>query len=143
LAKRGARGPRTTRKRRLWGAMLRLRMADLLATAPVDPDAHHDPARVERYAGIFDALPPAVVFETPEGLPLVDGYDSRRPRGGSEARDGRGGGEPRIATRRAALCGAGRRRAWTSLKLTASHTSAVAYAIVEALHLRFAPRLTA
>jgi len=50
-------------------------MADLLATAPVDPDAHPDPARVECYAGIFDALPPAVVFETPEGLTLVDGYD--------------------------------------------------------------------
>ena len=44
--------------------------------APVDPDAHSaDPARVERYAGIFDALAPAVVFETPEGLTLVDGYD--------------------------------------------------------------------
>ena len=56
------------------GAMLRLRIADLLATAPVDPEAHLDAARVERYVEILGDLPPVVVFETPEGLLLVDGY---------------------------------------------------------------------
>jgi ParB-like chromosome segregation protein Spo0J len=55
-------------------AMPRLRIADLLAAAPVDPEAHPDAARVERYAEAFDDLPPMVVFETPEGLLLVDGY---------------------------------------------------------------------
>jgi hypothetical protein len=55
-------------------AMLRLRIADLLATAPVDPEAHLDAARVERYVEMLDDLPPVVVFETPEGLLLVDGY---------------------------------------------------------------------
>ena len=56
------------------GTMLRLRIADLLATAPVDPEAHLDAARVERYARMLDDLPPVVVFETSEGLLLVDGY---------------------------------------------------------------------
>ena len=56
------------------GEMLRLRIADLLATAPVDPEAHLDAARVERYARMLDDLPPVVVFETSEGLLLVDGY---------------------------------------------------------------------
>jgi hypothetical protein len=52
----------------------RLRVADLLANAPIDPEAHLDVMRVERYAGTLDALPPVVVFDTPEGLLLVDGY---------------------------------------------------------------------
>ena len=56
------------------GAMPRQRIADLLAAAPVEPDAHLDPARVGRYAGMLDDLPPVTVFETPEGLLLVDGY---------------------------------------------------------------------
>jgi ParB-like chromosome segregation protein Spo0J len=55
-------------------AMPQLRIADLLANAPVDPEAHLDAARVERYAETFDALPPVVVFDTAEGLLLVDGY---------------------------------------------------------------------
>ena len=55
-------------------AMPHLRIADLLANAPVDPEAHLDAARVERYAQMLDALPPVVVFNTPEGLLLVDGY---------------------------------------------------------------------
>jgi ParB-like chromosome segregation protein Spo0J len=54
--------------------MMRLRIADLLANAPVDPEAHLDTARVERYARMLDALPPVVVFDTPEGLLLTDGY---------------------------------------------------------------------
>ena len=40
----------------------------------VDPEAHVDPGRVARYAGGFDELPPVVVFDTEEGLLLVDGY---------------------------------------------------------------------
>jgi hypothetical protein len=56
------------------GAMPRRRIADLLAAAPIDPEAHLDASRVERYARILDTLPPVVVFETPEGLLLVDGY---------------------------------------------------------------------
>jgi ParB-like chromosome segregation protein Spo0J len=56
------------------GAMPHLRMADLLANAPIDPEAHLDAVRVERYAQMLDALPPIVVFDTPEGLLLVEGY---------------------------------------------------------------------
>ena len=51
-----------------------LKIDDILASAPVDPRAHLDPVRVERYAGMLEDLPPVVVFETPEGLLLVDGY---------------------------------------------------------------------
>src|SRR5215213_131535 len=54
--------------------MTRLRIVDLLANAPVDPEAHLDTARVERYAEVLDALPPVVVFDTAEGLLLADGY---------------------------------------------------------------------
>ena len=54
--------------------MPQLRIADLLANTPVDPEAHLDAARVERYAEMLDALPPVVVFDTGEGLLLVDGY---------------------------------------------------------------------
>jgi hypothetical protein len=56
------------------GAMPHLRIADLLANAPIDPEAHLDVVRVERYAQMLDALPPIVVFDTQEGLLLVDGY---------------------------------------------------------------------
>jgi len=56
------------------GAMPRRRIADLLAAAPIDLEAHLDASRVERYARILDTLPPVVVFETPEGLLLVAGY---------------------------------------------------------------------
>jgi hypothetical protein len=55
-------------------AMARLRIAELLANAPIDPKAHLDAARVERYARALDALPPVVVVDTPEGLLLADGY---------------------------------------------------------------------
>jgi ParB-like nuclease domain len=55
-------------------SMPHLRIADLLASVPVDPAAHLDAARVERYARILDVLPPVVVFDTEEGLLLADGY---------------------------------------------------------------------
>jgi ParB-like chromosome segregation protein Spo0J len=51
-----------------------LRIADLLTNTPINPEAHLDAARVEQYAEILDALPPVVVFDTGEGLLLVDGY---------------------------------------------------------------------
>ncbi len=54
--------------------MPQLRIADLLANTPIDPEAHLDLARVERYAEMLDALPPVVVFDTKEGLLLADGY---------------------------------------------------------------------
>ena len=54
--------------------MARLRIAELLANAPIDPEAHLDAARVERYARTLDALPPVVVVDTPEGLLLANGY---------------------------------------------------------------------
>jgi ParB-like chromosome segregation protein Spo0J len=54
--------------------MMQLRVADLLANSPIDPEAHLDATRVERYARLLQALPPVVVFDTPEGLLVVDGY---------------------------------------------------------------------
>ena len=56
------------------GTMPRLNIADLLANAPTDPEAHLDPALVELYARMLDDLPPVVVFDTPEGPLLADGY---------------------------------------------------------------------
>ena len=47
-------------------AMSQLRITDLLANTPIDPEAHLDPAWVERYAEMLDALPPVVVFDTGE-----------------------------------------------------------------------------
>jgi ParB-like chromosome segregation protein Spo0J len=54
--------------------MKQLRVADLLANSPSDPEAHLDATRVERYARMLEALPPVVVFDTPEGLLVVDAY---------------------------------------------------------------------
>ena len=51
-----------------------MRIADLLADLPLDTEAHLDTARIERYTEMLDALPPIVVFDTAEGLLLVDGY---------------------------------------------------------------------
>jgi ParB-like chromosome segregation protein Spo0J len=54
--------------------MAKLRIADLLAHSPVDPEAHLDEDRVRRYAADPARLPPVVVFDTPQGLLLADGY---------------------------------------------------------------------
>lgn len=54
--------------------MTQVRIADLLANVPTDPEAHLDAARVERYAEVLDALPPVIIFDTREGLLLADGY---------------------------------------------------------------------
>jgi hypothetical protein len=51
-----------------------LRIANLLANAPIDPEAHLDAALVEHYAQMIDTLPPVVVFDTEEVLLLADGY---------------------------------------------------------------------
>jgi ParB-like chromosome segregation protein Spo0J len=53
---------------------MRLRIAYVLATSPVEPTRHLDPARVEEYRRVVDELPPVVVFDTEEGLLLADGY---------------------------------------------------------------------
>src|SRR5947208_12939427 len=54
--------------------MTRLKIADILATSPVDPEAHLDPDRVERYRQSVDRVAPVVVFDTEDGLLLADGY---------------------------------------------------------------------
>jgi ParB-like chromosome segregation protein Spo0J len=54
--------------------MTQVRIADLLASSPVDPTAHLDPDRVRRYAELLDDLPPVVAFRTAQGLILADGY---------------------------------------------------------------------
>jgi hypothetical protein len=56
------------------GTMTQVRIADLLASSPVDPTAHLDPDRVRRYADRLDDLPPVVAFRTEQGLILADGY---------------------------------------------------------------------
>jgi hypothetical protein len=67
-------GLRPLEREAIISSVPRLSVAKLLANAPIDPEAHLDAARVERYAQMLDALPPAVVFDTPEGLLLADGY---------------------------------------------------------------------
>ena len=56
--------------------MARLRIAELLADAPIDPEARSSPRRRAGRARrrTLDALPPVVVVDTPEGLLLADGY---------------------------------------------------------------------
>ncbi|MDX6675998.1 MAG: ParB/Sulfiredoxin domain [Solirubrobacteraceae bacterium] len=47
---------------------------DLLADPDVDPTAHLDPGRVRHYARAGGDVAPVVVFDTGDGLLLVDGY---------------------------------------------------------------------
>jgi hypothetical protein len=54
--------------------MTQIRIADLLASSPVDPTAHLDPDRVRHYAELPGDLPPVVAFRTERGLILADGY---------------------------------------------------------------------
>ena len=56
------------------GIMTRLKIAELLASSPVDPESHLDLERVEHYRRAIDAVTPVVVFSTDEGLLLADGY---------------------------------------------------------------------
>jgi ParB-like chromosome segregation protein Spo0J len=54
--------------------MPRLKVAELLAASPEDPQRHLDPKQVEKYRRSIDQMPPVVVFETEDGLLLADGY---------------------------------------------------------------------
>jgi hypothetical protein len=54
--------------------MTKLKIANILATSPIDPERHLDSERVEHYRRSIDAPAPVVVFETEEGLLLADGY---------------------------------------------------------------------
>jgi hypothetical protein len=49
-------------------------VAALTGSALVGPPRHLDEDKVSRYAQILDQLPPVVVFESDDGLLLVDGY---------------------------------------------------------------------
>jgi hypothetical protein len=49
-------------------------VAALTGNALAGPSRHLDEDKISRYAQIFDQLPPVVVFETDDGLLLVDGY---------------------------------------------------------------------
>ena len=62
--------------------MPRIRIADLLASTPGDPETHLCPVLVGRYARMLDFLSPAVVFETPEGLLLSTATIAWPPRDG-------------------------------------------------------------
>jgi ParB-like nuclease domain len=52
----------------------RLSINDLLASGLVDPGAHLDAERVAHYAHTPAGVPPVVVYDTPQGRLLVDGY---------------------------------------------------------------------
>jgi hypothetical protein len=54
--------------------MTNVRIADPLASSPVDPTAHLDPDRVRRYAELAGDLPPVIAFCTDQGLILADGH---------------------------------------------------------------------
>ncbi|MFL6188046.1 MAG: hypothetical protein ACJ745_25240 [Actinomycetes bacterium] len=54
--------------------MTQVRIADLLASSPVDPTAHLDADRVRHYAELPGDPPPVVAFRTEQGLILADGY---------------------------------------------------------------------
>jgi ParB-like chromosome segregation protein Spo0J len=54
--------------------MTELRIDELLAGPLVDPAAHLDEGRVRHYVRAGEDVAPVVVFETDEGLLLVDGY---------------------------------------------------------------------
>jgi len=88
------------------GGMPRLRIDDLLAAAPVDPEAHLDAARVERYTRTLEDLPPVLVFETAQGPLLVDGYHRVAAARRLELETIEA--EVRRGTRRGALCHAAR-----------------------------------
>jgi hypothetical protein len=54
--------------------MTQVRIADLLASSPVDATAHLDSDRVRHYAELPGDPPPVVAFSTEQGLILADGY---------------------------------------------------------------------
>jgi len=80
---------------------VRVAIDRLLETTPVDPNAHLDEDRVERYRRNLDHAPAVVVFETEDGMLLVDGFH----RVAAARREGRTTieAEVRTGTRAAAL----------------------------------------
>jgi DNA modification methylase len=56
------------------GAVLRLPLSAIVVDARVNVREGLDEATVERYAAIFDSLPPVVVFSTPQGYLLASGF---------------------------------------------------------------------
>ena len=54
--------------------MTLVRIADLLASSPVDPSADLDPDRVRHFVALPGDLPPVVAFRSDQGLILADGY---------------------------------------------------------------------
>jgi ParB-like chromosome segregation protein Spo0J len=54
--------------------MTRLKIAEIRAASPVDPERHLDAERVEHYRRSIDDLAPVAVFDTDDGLLLADGY---------------------------------------------------------------------
>src|SRR5215212_2390747 len=90
--------------------MARLRIVELLANVPIDPEAHLDAARVERYTRTLYAPPPVVVVETPEGLLTGRRLPSHCRLSAPGAGGGRGRSANLHAPRRAATDRAGARR---------------------------------
>jgi hypothetical protein len=92
--------------------MTELRIADLLASSPVDPTAHLDPDRVRHYAELPGDLPPVVPFRTERGLILADGYHrvaAAQARGSDTIEAEIRAGSPHDALRYAATVGAKQR----------------------------------
>src|SRR4051794_18200207 len=56
------------------GVLKKLRIADLLANPHVESAAHLDAARVRQYVEDCEQTEPVVVFQTEDGLLLVDGH---------------------------------------------------------------------
>jgi ParB-like chromosome segregation protein Spo0J len=95
----------------------------LLARSPVDPEGHLDRRKVTRLAQVLDELPPVVVFQTDEGLLLVDGYHrvaAAKARGRStiaaEVKTGSRSDAARYAVARAVEAGAGEEEAWAAIR---------------------------
>lgn len=53
---------------------MKLRIRDIDADASIDIREHMDETTIQEYMDIFDRLPPVVVFDTPEGRLLADGF---------------------------------------------------------------------
>jgi hypothetical protein len=69
-----ARPPGTSVPRPTIVGVARLDIAELLANAPVEPDAYLRAERAARFSATPTPLRPVVVFETERGLLLADGY---------------------------------------------------------------------
>jgi ParB-like chromosome segregation protein Spo0J len=97
--------------------MTELRIDALLANPQVDPDAHLNQERVAHYAAQPpEAIEPIVVFRTPEGLLVADGYHrlaAARQRGATTINADIRPGSQRDALKYAATAGAAQRHITT------------------------------